>query len=56
LPTTFNKVNPDLANFVTDRAIIALFDLIAKEEVNIRTNLAARSTDILRKVFGGAYR
>lgn len=52
LPTTFKKVNPDLANFVTERATIALFDLIAKEEINIRTNLAARSSDILRKVFG----
>jgi hypothetical protein len=52
LPTTFNKVNPDLANYVTERATNALFDLIAKEEINIRTNLAARSSDILRKVFG----
>ncbi len=52
LPTTFNKVNPDLANYVTERATIALFDLIAKEEINIRTNIAARSSDILRKVFG----
>ena len=56
LPTTFNKVNPDLSSFVTDRAIVALFDLIAKEEVNIRTNFAARTTDILKKVFGGTYR
>ena len=52
LPTTFKKVNPDLAAFVTDRATNALFDLIAKEEVNIRTNFAARTSDILRKVFG----
>jgi hypothetical protein len=56
LPTTFNKVNPDLSSFVTDRAVIALFDLVGKEEVNIRTNIAARSTDILKKVFGGTYR
>ncbi|MEO7265908.1 MAG: DUF4197 domain-containing protein [Ferruginibacter sp.] len=52
LPTTFNKINPDLASFVTDRATQALFDLIAKEELNIRTNFAARTSDILRKVFG----
>ncbi len=52
LPTTFKKINPDLASFVTERATLALFDLIAKEEVNIRTNFAARSTDILKKVFG----
>lgn len=54
LPTTFRKVNPDLASYVTERATMALFDQIAKEEVNIRTNLAARSTDLLRKVFGAA--
>jgi hypothetical protein len=51
-PTTVKKINPDLANYVTDRATLALFDLIAKEEVNIRTNIAARTTDILKKVFG----
>ncbi|HAO46556.1 MAG TPA: DUF4197 domain-containing protein, partial [Chitinophagaceae bacterium] len=31
----------------------ALFDLVAKEERNIRENLAARTTDLLKKVFGG---
>lgn len=51
-PTTVKKINPDLASYVTDRATTALFDLIAKEEVNIRTNLAARTSDILKKVFG----
>jgi len=52
LPTTFKKVNPDLTNFVTLKATDALFDLVAKEERNIRNNLAARTSDILRKVFG----
>jgi hypothetical protein len=51
-PTTFKKINPDLPNFVTEKAVSALFDLVAKEEVNIRTNLAARTSDILKKVFG----
>jgi len=55
-PTTFRKLNPDLTSYVTQRATDALFNLIAKEEINIRTNFAARTTDILRKVFGGAYR
>ena len=54
-PTTFRKVNPDLANFVTAKATEALFDLVSKEERNIRTNFAARSTDILKKVFGGGF-
>lgn len=55
-PTTFKKLNPDLTSYVTQRATDALFNLIAKEEINIRTNFAARTTDILRRVFGGAYR
>jgi len=53
LPTTFKQINPDLTGYVTLKTTNALFDLIAKEEVNIRTNFAARTTDILKKVFGG---
>jgi hypothetical protein len=52
LPTTFNKVNPDLVSFVVGKAVDALFDQVAKEEANIRANPAARATDILKKVFG----
>jgi hypothetical protein len=52
-PTTLKKINPDLPGYVTDRATNALFDLIAKEEKNIRENPVARTTDILKKVFGG---
>lgn len=52
-PTTFKKVNPDLPSFVTLKATEALFDLVAKEEKNIRVNPVARTTDLLKKVFGG---
>jgi hypothetical protein len=52
-PTTIKKINPDLPAFVTGRATEALFDLVAKEEINIRQNIVARTTDLLRKVFGG---
>ncbi len=52
-PTTINKLNPDLASYVTGRATDALFNLIAVEEKNIRENPVARTTEILRKVFGG---
>lgn len=52
-PTTIKKINPDLPAFVTGRATEALFDLVAKEEMNIRQNIVARTTDLLRKVFGG---
>jgi Protein of unknown function (DUF4197) len=52
LPTTFKKLNPDLPGFVVGKATEALFDQVAKEEANIRENPLARSTDILKKVFG----
>jgi hypothetical protein len=45
-------INPDLPSHVTGKAVNALFDLVAKEERNIRQNLAARTTDLLKKVFG----
>lgn len=53
LPTTLKKVNPDLTSFVVGKAVDALFDQVAKEEANIRANPLARSSDILKKVFGG---
>src|SRR5687768_10830780 len=46
------KVNPDLDDYATDKAIEGLFVMIAKEEKNIRANPVARTTEILRKVFG----
>ncbi len=52
LPTTFNKINPDLPSYVVGKAVEALFDRIAKEEANIRENPVARTTEILKKVFG----
>ena len=53
LPIVFKKINPDLTGYVTNKATNALFDLVAQEEKNIRTNFAARTTDLLKKVFGG---
>lgn len=47
------KLNPDLTGYVTMKATNALFDLVAQEEKNIRNNFAARTTDLLKKVFGG---
>ena len=46
------KVNPDLAGYVTDKAIQGLFVMIAKEELKIRKDPLARTSDILKKVFG----
>ncbi len=52
LPTTRNKINPDLTAYVTERALNGLFITIADEENKIRNNPAARVTDLLKKVFG----
>ena len=55
LPIVFKKLNPDLTGYVTSKATNALFDLVAQEERNIRNNFAARTTELLKKVFGGLY-
>lgn len=45
------KVNPDLTDYVTKEALDGVFIMIEKEELNIRNNASARSTDILKSVF-----
>jgi Protein of unknown function (DUF4197) len=47
-----SKVNPDLDDYVTNKAIDGLFVQIAKEEKEIREDPVARVTDLLKKVFG----
>jgi hypothetical protein len=46
------KVNPNLDDYATDKAIEGLFIMIAKEEKNIRANPMARTTELLKRVFG----
>ncbi|MDG2153801.1 MAG: DUF4197 family protein, partial [Crocinitomicaceae bacterium] len=46
------KVNPDLVDYTTEKAINGLFIQIAKQELEIRKNPAARVSDLLKKVFG----
>jgi hypothetical protein len=46
------KINPDLSKYVTQRALEGLFKMIADEELAIRKDPVARTTDILKKVFG----
>jgi len=47
-----DKINPDLNQYVTEKAIIGLFHMVALEENKIRKDPLARVTDILQKVFG----
>lgn len=45
------KVNPDLTDYTTNKAMEGIFKMVAVEEKNIRTNLSSRSSDLLKKVF-----
>ncbi len=45
------KANPDLDDYVTKQALNGLFSMVGEEELNIRTNIAARTSDLLKKVF-----
>ncbi len=47
-----NKVNPDLTAYVTEKAMYGIFYQVAQEEMKIRKDPVARTTDILKKVFG----
>ncbi len=42
-----------LTDHVLERALSGIFDYLGKEEAGIRANPAQRSTDLLKKVFGG---
>jgi hypothetical protein len=55
LPTTFEKANPDLTAYVVGKAVDALFDQVAQQEAEIRANPLARTTEILKKVFGSSH-
>ena len=46
-----NKVNPDLTDYVTNQAMNGVFKMVAVEEKNIRTNINARTSILLQKVF-----
>ena len=58
LITVYNKIplvkkaNPDLDDYATGKALDGLFVMVAKEEQAIRRNPQARTTELLRKVFG----
>lgn len=45
------KVNPDINDHVTKKALEGVYKMIAVEELAIRTNLGARTSPLLKKVF-----
>jgi len=42
----------DLDDYVTNKSLDGLFHMVAREEKSIRSNPAARTTDLLKTVFG----
>jgi hypothetical protein len=58
LITAYNKIplvkkmNPNLTEYVTAKAIDGLFVMIAREELKIRKDPMARTSELLKKVFG----
>ena len=49
----FSKpVAPDLETYVADHALLSLFQTLSEEEGRIREDPAARTTHLLRRVFG----
>jgi hypothetical protein len=51
IPMT-KRVNPNLEDYVSTRAIEGLFKLVGDEETKIRKDPASRVSDLLKKVFG----
>jgi hypothetical protein len=47
-----DKQSLDLDHYVTNKSLDGLFTMLGEEEKKIRTNPVARTTDLLRKVFG----
>lgn len=46
-----SKVNPNLDEYVTEKALTGLFAMVAKKELGIRNDVSQRTTDLLKKVF-----
>ncbi|MEO1514436.1 MAG: DUF4197 domain-containing protein [Bacteroidota bacterium] len=45
------KANPELDEYVTQKALVGMFSLVEKKELDIRENTGSRNTDLLKKVF-----
>ncbi len=52
VPMMGGKSSLDLDDYVTNKSLDGLFYMVGREEKNIRTNPVARTTDLLKTVFG----
>lgn len=46
-----SKINPDITDYVTNKAMDGVFTMISVEEKNIRGSVVSRTSDLLKKVF-----
>jgi len=46
------SISFDINQYVTEKATDGIFFVVGQEERKIRTNPAARATDLLKEVFG----
>lgn len=51
IPLVSKTVNPDLTDYVTQQSLKGVYTMIGVEEKKIRTSVASRTSDVLRKVF-----
>lgn len=54
LASLTGKPAMDLDSYVTNKSLDGLFKMVGEEEKKIRSNPAARTTDLLKKVFGAS--
>jgi hypothetical protein len=52
VPMMGGRPSLDLDDYVTNKSLDGLFRMVGEEEKKIRTNPAARTSDLLRTVFG----
>ena len=52
VPFVGGQSSLDLDDYVTNKSLDGLFYMVGEEEKKIRTNPAARTTDLLKSVFG----
>jgi len=52
IPLVNKKINPDLTAYVTEKSMTGIYTEIASQEKEIRSNPMARTTAILKSVFG----
>jgi hypothetical protein len=52
IPLVNKKINPDLTAYVAEKSMSGIYTEIASQEKEIRSNPMARTTALLKSVFG----